>query len=143
MILSNRFDPQNQSSFAEAKKLLFMHTLFAIFSWHLEPAGTQPLADILLSLNHPYKQVREMMGGVLNEVFQQRWKPGFASPENVLLKYREESTKVGYPPTELDEMDKERFGGILECLQKWKVEQNEMTPVPIGPTNYRDGSKTG
>jgi proteasome activator subunit 4 len=89
------------------------------------------------NLHHPYKQVREVIGGNLNEILQIQWVPSVESVD-VLL---EQANHVATIPISIqDGQLQEKLDRIIENLKVWR---QEIEPTATaGSTKYGNASKT-
>ncbi|ORX56233.1 hypothetical protein DM01DRAFT_330261 [Hesseltinella vesiculosa] len=83
-VLATGFDPTSDAAFTEASKLTYVHSIIMGMKWRFQPWSGDLLALYIQNLNHPYKQVREVLGRNMNDMMQIQWIPGFASVSDAL-----------------------------------------------------------
>jgi proteasome activator subunit 4 len=81
-----RFDPHSDAAFAEARKLIFVRAMMVGLKWRFKPwAKRDGLLELYLDhLDHPYKQVREVIGANINDIMQIQWVPSYPSVDHLL-----------------------------------------------------------
>ncbi|KAI8099232.1 uncharacterized protein BX664DRAFT_272366 [Halteromyces radiatus] len=107
LLLEAQFDPQSDAAFAEARKLLFIHAMVVGLKWRFKPWGNDLLGLYLNHLNHPYKQVREVIGANINDIMQIQWIPSYSSVSS-LLDYNARSDGVGNVPYVLNQAEQQK-----------------------------------
>ncbi|KAJ3354573.1 hypothetical protein HDU83_005024 [Entophlyctis luteolus] len=66
--LNWNFDMENLSFFNESKKMMFINVIVRMFSWKLTRRYPQLLGKLFEILAHPYQQVRENLGSLIELV---------------------------------------------------------------------------
>lgn len=137
VIMSAEFDPTSYAAFSEARKLLFVRALLISLTWRALPKSRELLDTYIDNLHHPYKQVREVIGGNLNEILQIQWVPSVESVD-VLL---DQANHVATIPISIqDGQLQEKLDRIIENLKVWR---QEIEPTATaGSTKYGNASKT-
>jgi proteasome activator subunit 4 len=142
LVLEAELDPTSDAAFNESRKLLLSRTLVVKLQWRFNPWIEKILPSYLGNIQHPYKQVREVIGGNIDELVQIEWIPSVTSVQN-LLKANASTDGVGNVPTQPTiPAQKERIEYIRKQLEMWFKEQSN-TVVTGGISDYSHGSKTG
>lgn len=137
VIMSAEFDPTSYAAFSEARKLLFVRAVLISLTWRAIPKANELLDTYISNLHHPYKQVREVIGGNLNEILQIQWVPSVSSVDELL---QASQSQVVVPITIQDSQLQERIDTIIKSLQTWR---QEIEPTATaGSTKYGNASKT-
>ncbi|RCI01929.1 hypothetical protein CU098_000361, partial [Rhizopus stolonifer] len=118
LILSGELDPTSDAAFNESRKLLLVRSLTSSLQWRFEPLNARLLPTYLDNIQHPYKQVREVIGVNMNELLQLEWIPSYSSVSH-LLQANAASDGVGNVPTTLTATQKERMDVMLARLDEW------------------------
>lgn len=132
-----RLDMSTNAAFKESSKISLLQLVISTLGWHFQ-LERPIIDDFLKHLDHPYKGVREVMGGTLSSIFRSRYHESYKDLDT-LLEAQKSASSIGtrpYQPTE-------EFTGIItdvfERLEKWRLER---TPGIQTPTPYTQGSKT-
>lgn len=105
--------------------------------WHFQ-LEKPILEDLLAHLDHPYKQVREVIGTMLSTIFFIQFHESYPDVP-ALLKAQKDASSVGtqpYKPTEVYSR------ALTEALKKLEVWRKERTPGTQQPTPYTQAAKT-
>ncbi|KAI7863239.1 hypothetical protein BDF14DRAFT_1734412 [Spinellus fusiger] len=139
LILRADFDPTSDAAFSESTKLLLVCKLMTCLRWRLLPLCGSLLDTYLDHLQHPYKQVREVLGGNINELLQIQWVPALPCVEALLsLNARDGRDGTDNVPTSLSEQGQDkRIQQVITHLDTWLVEAKTDTS-----THYVNASKT-
>lgn len=143
LILEAEMDPTSDAAFNESRKLVLARTLMVCLQWRFHPLIERMLSMYLNNIQHPYKQVREILGFNINELLQLEWVPSYPSVPQLLA----ENAKidgVGNVPTALTPHQAERTQVILNKLDRWLEEMNQSNAVTSnsGSSDYAHASKT-
>jgi proteasome activator subunit 4 len=141
VILSAEFDPTSYAAFSEARKLLFVRALLTTMTWRALPKSTELLDIYFDNLHHPYKQVREAIGGNINEILQIQWVPSIGSVKELLaFNQSSEPNAATIPISIQDPLLEEKLTKVIENLKIWR---QEIEPTATaGSTKYANASKT-
>jgi len=93
-ILSNKLDPNSSSFFAETKKLSLMKLVTMSLGFRLETIGL--VDELRVDFPNPYQQVREVLGGVWNELLQLQGYESFATPAETVQACARHFTEQGF-----------------------------------------------
>ncbi|KAI9254007.1 hypothetical protein BY458DRAFT_521472 [Sporodiniella umbellata] len=137
ILLSSELDPTSDAAFNEARKLLLVRAAIVKLQWRYLPLIPQLLPSYLNNLNHPYKQVREVIGGNIYELLQYDWVPSYPSID-LLLKANAASDGVGNVPIDLNPQQQSFVQEIIHKLDTWLADMNGNTVA----SDYAHGSKT-
>ncbi|KAJ3398810.1 hypothetical protein HDU80_008541 [Chytriomyces hyalinus] len=151
MIFKWKLDPTSQSFFMESKKLTFMKVIVSHFKWRVSAYFPTLLQDLFSVVRHPYQQVRDVLGVLLNEITQLLWTPSANNVSDVLLwnvqsqgghrvdVYSANSNFKGVVPVEPHTISKPLFEKLFADMQQWRqvVRTNN-----VGPSDYGNASKT-
>ncbi|ORY39104.1 hypothetical protein BCR33DRAFT_662528, partial [Rhizoclosmatium globosum] len=83
-VFSWKLDPSAQSFFTESKKLTLLKIVVSSFKWRLLPLYPALLAELFSQVRHPYQQVRDVLGVLIDEVLQLLWYPAANSIGQVI-----------------------------------------------------------
>ncbi|KAJ1565665.1 hypothetical protein HK096_000529, partial [Nowakowskiella sp. JEL0078] len=90
LILNSRLDPNSKSFFAEAKKLSLVRQILSAYSWRLNLLVANPTDENNLLISyfeniwHPYNQVRELIGGAIDQIATNVWNVSAPNVEYLL-----------------------------------------------------------
>ncbi|KAI9261229.1 hypothetical protein EDC94DRAFT_122877 [Helicostylum pulchrum] len=141
LILESELDPTSDAAFNESRKLLLVRALVITLQWRFEPSIQRVLPTWLNNIQHPYKQVREVIGVNINEVLQLEWIPSYPSVESLLVA-NAETDGVGNVPTTLTPGQAERCEKVIAKLDTLLREMNDNKTTPSGSSDYAHASKT-
>ncbi|RUP06523.1 armadillo-type protein [Jimgerdemannia flammicorona] len=139
LIFRVEFDPTSHAAFAEARKLLFIRAVLTSFTWRFLPESRKLLETYISNIRHPYKQVREVIGGNINELLQIQWIPSQPSVNELLRKNATGGDSVGNIPVEMNGYLKTILDELTRNLATWRAEKK---PASSGSTEYGNASKT-
>lgn len=144
-----RFDPHSDAAFAEARKLIFVRAMMVGLKWRFKPwANRDGLLELYLNhLDHPYKQVREVIGANVNDIMQIQWVPSYSSV-GYLLDLNAQTDGVMQVPFSLDLNEHERkvqLNAIINVLDSGFTYAPSALKESAGkaPNHYTTTSKTG
>ncbi|KAI8387347.1 hypothetical protein BD560DRAFT_321031 [Blakeslea trispora] len=140
LILADELDSTSDAAFNESRKLLLVRSLTSSLQWRFKPIAQTLLPTYLSNLQHPYKQVREVIGVNINELLQLEWVPSYASVPR-LLESNATSDGVGNVPTTLNDAQKERIDHTISNLDRWFAEMVQ-SDVKYATSDYAHASKT-
>ncbi|CAJ0904050.1 1258_t:CDS:10 [Entrophospora sp. SA101] len=139
LILKSKVDLTSHASFAEAKKLSFVNTLFNSFSWRMIPKS-KPLLEVYFeNLRHPYKQVRDVIAANINLLLQIQWHPSASNIDEILESNIKCGNGMGYVPMSMDVNFKQTLDESVRLLAIWKTEKK---PASEGSSEYGNAGKT-
>ncbi|KAI7908029.1 uncharacterized protein BX663DRAFT_425475 [Cokeromyces recurvatus] len=141
LILEAELDPTSYAAFNEARKLLLVRALIVSLKWKFKPLICKILPTYINNIQHPYKQVREVIGVNINELLQLEWVPSYPSVHN-LLKANSIIDGVGNVPTTLNAEQSERMKVVVQHLDNWLTEMTTSGDIMSSTTNYAHASKT-
>lgn len=142
LILEAELDPTSDAAFNESRKLLLVRALVITLQWRFEPLSQKILPTYFNNIQHPYKQVREVIGVNINELLQLEWIPSYPSVKSLLIA-NAKTDGVGNVPTTLTPVQAERVELVTCKLDTWLEEMNKNKTGPSGSSNYAHASKTG
>ncbi|KAI8975614.1 hypothetical protein BDF20DRAFT_879640 [Mycotypha africana] len=141
LIVEDTLDPLSDAAFNESRKLLLTRALLSTLQWRSKPLCQKLLLIYLNNINHPYKQVREVIGSNINVIHQIEWLPAFGSVEQLLLANKS-TDGIGNVPSSLTYEQQERIDAINSKLDSWFTEVRQSKTLMAGSRNYAHGSKT-
>jgi proteasome activator subunit 4 len=148
MILSQRPDPKNSSFFEESRKLFFIREVLAYSSFQLGLDQIQTLQKMLIApanLCSPYKQVRDVLGNVTNELFELQCSPGFLTVDDVVAHCaRVHGEGLGYGGSLPSDMTSS-INQLSQQIDTWKA-KDVAAGIPnskVGSTEYSNACKLG
>ncbi|KAI9246724.1 hypothetical protein BDA99DRAFT_526780 [Phascolomyces articulosus] len=143
LILGAKVDPTSDASFVEARKLILAHVLINSLGWRANPLIDPLLGEYMNHIDHPYKQVREVLGDNISSILQRQWIPNHPDIKT-LLQYNaspEANGGVGNVPIKMDPKIAPHVEQLLTKLDQWQVEAKSATEVE-GTKTYTNASKT-
>ena len=142
MILKAKVDPTSDAAFAEARKLILAHILINSLGWRANPLVDPLLSEYMEHIDHPYKQVREVLGDNISSILQRQWTPSYPDIKTLLrLNSESERGGVGNVPIQMDDRVAPHIEKLLVKLDKWQAEAKAATEVENTKT-YTNASKT-
>lgn len=136
-LASFRLDMHTSAAFKESSKIQLLQLAVGALGWHFQ--SHRPIQeDFLAHIDHPYKSVREIMGGTLSTIFRTRYHESYRDV-NTLLETQKAASSIGTRPYQPTEEFTGIMDGVLERLENWRKER------PAGaqtPTPYTQASKT-
>ncbi|KAI9483082.1 MAG: hypothetical protein EXX96DRAFT_599664 [Benjaminiella poitrasii] len=140
LILEAELDPTSDAAFNEARKLLLVRALIVSLKWRFESFVSRILPTYLNNIQHPYKQVREVIGVNINELLQLEYIPSYPSVQS-LLKANAANDGVGNVLTTLSAEQMNRVEVLTKRLDDWLVEMTTSSLLN-NSSNYAHASKT-
>ncbi|KAJ3008563.1 UNVERIFIED_CONTAM: hypothetical protein HDU68_003042 [Siphonaria sp. JEL0065] len=145
-----KLDPLAQSFFTESKKLTLLKIVVSNLKWRLLPLYPGLLAELFSQVRHPYQQVRDVLGVLIDEVMQLLWHPSADSVEEMIQwniqshgglhpnAYKSSDFKAVVPVVPHESV---RFlvGKLFEDMQVWRGIERVNN---VGPSDYGNSSKT-
>lgn len=116
IVFAYKIDQTTESFFQESKKIKFIKTMVKSCSWRYLPLLDPILNECILNLGNPYKQIRDVVGMTLRDIFGLLWYPSFSSSSALVL-----SAASG----QFRRLYKEQYDTILKTL-KSKITQNKL-----------------
>lgn len=142
LLLEAELDPTSDAAFNESRKLLLVRQVGVSLQWRFEPLIDRILPTYLNNIQHPYKQVREVIGVNINQLLQLEWIPSFPSVQR-LLEANAMTDGVGNVPTTLTEKQQHRVDVLNSRLDAWLAEvQQNSASILSGSSDYAHASKT-
>ncbi|KAF9155612.1 hypothetical protein BG015_009167 [Linnemannia schmuckeri] len=139
LIFNTPLDKDSTAAFSESKNLFFTRAALVSFSWRVSLLTPALREDCLHHATHPYKQVREILGHVINELFQLASHPSYKSVD-AFLKDQKALGGASSPMIEqMDEKSAHQVAELVKNLEKWRVER---PPAVQGASDYTNASKT-
>ncbi|CEJ03873.1 hypothetical protein RMCBS344292_17848 [Rhizopus microsporus] len=138
LLLSSELDPTSDAAFNEARKLLLIRAMVVKLQWRGLPLVDRLLPMHFNNLQHPYKQVREVIGGNIYEFLQLEWVPGVSSVDSLLRMHAKTGDGVGHMAAELNAEQQTRVTYIIQRLDQWFKEIDGNT----ASSDYAHASKT-
>ncbi|SMY22391.1 unnamed protein product [Zymoseptoria tritici ST99CH_1A5] len=132
-----RLDMESSAAFKESSKISMLQLVVGSAGWHFQ-LHRPIIEDFLEHLDHPYKSVREIMGGTLATIFRTRYHESYKDIPTLLEAQKAESS-IGTRPYQPSEEYTSTVKSIFERIEKWRLER------PAGvqtPTPYTQASKT-
>ncbi|KAF9396493.1 hypothetical protein CPC16_001175 [Podila verticillata] len=139
LLFNTPLDPDSTAAFAESKNLFFTRAALVSLSWRVSLLTPSLREDCLKHITHPYKQVREILGHVINELFQSSPHPSYKSVKELL---KAEAQTVGQRSRmveSLDDKSSHQIQTLTTSLANWRQERQ---PSIQGSSNYTNASKT-
>ncbi|KAF9979719.1 hypothetical protein BGZ75_009303 [Mortierella antarctica] len=141
LIFGTSLDKESTAAFSESKVMFFTRGVLISFSWRVSLLTPALRFECLQHIAHPYKQVREVLGPVINELYQLASHPSYASVDEFLKTQKQEvSSGSGVVDAFLDEKPAREIQDLVTNLDKWRVER---PPAIQGASEYTNAGKTG
>ncbi|CEP09555.1 hypothetical protein [Parasitella parasitica] len=143
LLLGAQLDPTSDAAFSESRKILLVRQLAISLQWRFEPLNQRILPTYLSNIQHPYKQVREVIGVNINELLQLEWIPSYPSVRYLLEANALLADGVGNVPTKLNARQQERVAILSSRLDAWLLEMNQNnSSEKSSASDYAHASKT-
>ncbi|KAI1320115.1 hypothetical protein EDD11_002087 [Mortierella claussenii] len=139
LIFNTPLDKDSTAAFSESKNLFFTRAVLVSLSWRVSLLTFALREDCLGHITHPYKQVREILGHVINEYFQLTPHPSYKSVSEFLTVQNQEIESSGALVGSLDEQSAHQISHLVQNLEKWRKERS---PASQGASDYTNASKT-
>ncbi|KAJ3196227.1 hypothetical protein HK101_009690 [Irineochytrium annulatum] len=146
IILNWKMDPTSQSFFTETKKLLLVRLVYTLTNWRLNRQIIPILKAMVENARNPYKQTRETMGAVMDEIIQHRFYPSADSVSVMVgwnlragfgVKVPLENPLPGMLPLSPDPELRVILDGFFASIAAWRVQ------VDAENKDYASACKTG
>ncbi|KAA8910242.1 putative proteasome activator subunit 4, partial [Sphaerosporella brunnea] len=134
---SFRLDMHSNAAFKESSKIQLLQQCIAAAGWHFQN-DTPILEDFLQHLDHPYKGVREAMGGTLGMIYRNQHHVSHDSVQ-ALMDSQAKGSPVGIAPYRPSAEFAATIDEIFKRLKQWR---HERTPGQQSPSSYTSASKT-
>jgi proteasome activator subunit 4 len=134
---SFRLDMDSNAAFKESSKIHLLQQCICDAGWHFR-LEKPILEDFMKHLDHPYKGVREAMGGTIASIYRTRYHESYKDVAT-LIKAQREASSLGIRPYEPTEEFSNTITTIFDRLEQWRKER------PAGqqtPSSYTSGGKT-
>ncbi|KAL9538165.1 hypothetical protein MBANPS3_011145 [Mucor bainieri] len=144
LLLQAELDPTSDAAFNESRKLLLVRQVCVSLQWRFEPLIHRILPTYLDNIQHPYKQVREVIAVNINQLLQLEWIPSFPSVQR-LLQANAMTDGVGNVPTTLTQgqQQQQRVDALNSRLDAWLAEMHRNSASTLsGSSDYAHASKT-
>jgi histidyl-tRNA synthetase len=115
-----------------------MRTLIRTGNWPIGQRVLPMLPRYIEHIHHPYQQVRDEIGRMINEILRSNSLIHFASPEERMA--RDLACAGSHITTTHDQECIKVFKTVLEQLDAWHA---ELQPTANGASDYINASKTG
>ncbi|KAG0312267.1 hypothetical protein BGZ99_009606 [Dissophora globulifera] len=139
LIFNTPLDKDSTAAFSESKNLFFTRAVLVSMSWRVSLLTSALREDCLGHINHPYKQVREILGHVINECFQLTPHPSYKSVSEFLRVQKSEGDAPSLMVESLDEKSAHQVAALVQNLEKWRIER---PPAIQGASDYTNASKS-
>lgn len=140
LLFNTPLDPDSTAAFAESKNLFFTRAALVSLSWRVSLLTPSLREDCLKHITHPYKQVREILGHVINELFQSSPHPSYKSVKELLNAEAQTIGQRSRVVESLDEKSSHQIQTLITSLANWRQERQ---PSIQGSSDYTNASKTG
>ncbi|CAO3568761.1 unnamed protein product [Mortierella alpina] len=140
LIFGTTLDKESTAAFSESKVMFFTRAVLVSFSWRVSLLTPALRFECLQHIAHPYKQVREILGPVINELYQLASHPSYASVDE-FLKAQKQGVSSGARAVDafLNEKPAREIQDLVQNLDKWRVER---PPAIQGASEYTNAGKT-
>ncbi|KAG0049518.1 hypothetical protein BGZ83_005704 [Gryganskiella cystojenkinii] len=139
LIFNTPLDKDSTAAFSESKNLFFTRAVLVSLSWRVSLLTPVLREECLRHISHPYKQVREILGHVINELFQLSSHPSYKSVKELLQDQAKQLDQPSRMVEELDEKSAHQVQLLRQSLSSWKESHK---PSIQGASDYSNASKT-
>ncbi|KAF9164493.1 hypothetical protein DFQ26_001384 [Actinomortierella ambigua] len=142
LIFGTPLDIESTAAFSEAKNLFFTNAVRVRCSWRISSLTPSLRETLLGQVAHPYKQVREILGIVLDGLFQDAFHPSYNNVSELLedhQTHQPENVESSRLMLGLDERHRRQIAALKESLEKWRAER---VPSAHGSSAYSNAGKT-
>ncbi|KAL8725379.1 MAG: hypothetical protein Q9166_007395 [cf. Caloplaca sp. 2 TL-2023] len=136
-LASFRLDMSSNAAFKESSKIQLLCQCVSDLGWHFQ-LDKPILEDFLTHIDHPYKGVREAMGGTLAVLYRTRYHESYKDVETFVDSQRM-SSSIGIAPYQPSEDFSKTIHNIFERLEAWR---HQREPGQQTPSSYTSGGKT-
>ncbi|KAL8654829.1 MAG: hypothetical protein Q9226_003276 [Calogaya cf. arnoldii] len=136
-LASFRLDMSSNAAFKESSKIQLLCQCVSDLGWHFQ-LEKPIIDDFLTHIDHPYKGVREAMGGTLAVLYRTRYHESYKDVETFMDSQRK-SSSIGMAPYQPSEGFSATIHKIFDRLEKWR---HEREPGQQTPSSYTSGGKT-
>ncbi|KAL8672872.1 MAG: hypothetical protein Q9168_002681 [Polycauliona sp. 1 TL-2023] len=136
-LASFRLDMSSNAAFKESSKIQLLCQCVSDLGWHFQ-LEKPIMDDFLTHIDHPYKGVREAMGGTLAVLYRTRYHESYKDVETFMDSQRK-SSSIGIAPYQPTEEFSATIHEIFDRLEKWR---HEREPGQQTPSSYTSGGKT-
>ncbi|KAI9330364.1 hypothetical protein DFJ73DRAFT_858866 [Zopfochytrium polystomum] len=144
LIFGWRIDPSPQSYFTETKKMIYAKVLINALNWRLAPWSQALLDDLIANIRHPYKQVRETIGGLLDDALGLSWYPSARSVNEIMARsvLKEPSGSLepfNVPIAPFDGPAGTKVLNVFAAMKEWRSQEQVNG---LESSDYGNASKT-
>ncbi|KAL8765883.1 MAG: hypothetical protein Q9209_007184 [Squamulea sp. 1 TL-2023] len=136
-LASFRLDMSSNAAFKESSKIQLLCQCVSDLGWHFQ-LEKPVLDDFLRHIDHPYKGVREAMGGTLAVLYRTRYHESFKDVETFVDSQRK-SSSIGMAPYQPTEDFSNTIHDVFDRLEQWRQQRE---PGQQTPSSYTSGGKT-
>ncbi|KAL8926314.1 MAG: hypothetical protein Q9172_001823 [Xanthocarpia lactea] len=136
-LASFRLDMSSNAAFKESSKIQLLCQCVSDLGWHFQ-LEKPIIDDFLTHIDHPYKGVREAMGGTLAVLYRTRYHESYKDVETFIDSQRK-SSSIGMAPYQPSEDFSKTIHEIFDRLEKWR---HQREPGQQTPSSYTSGGKT-
>ena len=143
----SKLDLDSQSFFSESKKIALLRCVLSNCGWRFRKTSNVIFLRYLNQIQHPYQQVRSVLGRSLNACVQNIWSPGFKNVQEALLgNFQNKSggvgIQVGLGDVPIQSNYSNELNTLLSRIEDWKIVAIN-TSVKGTPTDFSMACKTG
>lgn len=136
-LASFRLDMSSNAAFKESSKIQLLCQCVSDLGWHFQ-LEKPILEDFLAHIDHPYKGVREAMGGTLAMLYRTRYHESYKDVDSFIDSQRK-SSSIGEAPYQPTEEFSKTIHDIFDRLEQWR---HAREPGQQTPSSYTSGGKT-
>ncbi len=137
LLASFKLDMSSNAAFKESSKIQLLQQCVSDLGWHFQ-LEKPVIEDFIKHLDHPYKGVREAMGGTLATIYRTRYHESYKDTDT-LVEDQKVASSIGTRPYQPSEEYSKTMTDIFSRLEKWRLERKPGSQVP---SSYTSGSKT-
>ncbi|MCJ1312178.1 hypothetical protein MMC25_005852 [Agyrium rufum] len=134
---TQKLDMSSNAAFKESTKIQFLQICVVDAGWHFQ-LEKPILEDYLAHLDHPYKGVREAMGGTIAQLYRTRYHESYRNIQ-ALIEDQNAASSLGKKPYVPSEDFTKNIEKVFAQLEIWRKER---TPGQQTPSSYTSASKT-
>ncbi|KAF9193043.1 hypothetical protein BGZ51_004276 [Haplosporangium sp. Z 767] len=122
LIFNTPLDKDSTAAFSESKNLFFTRAVLVTLSWRISLLTPSLREDCLQHVAHPYKQVREILGPVINELFQIAPHPSYKNVKD-FLRIQKQACEV--------------LAWVFQALSSYRVQATYGVVLPLVPELFQ------
>jgi len=132
-----RLDMSSNAAFKESSKIQLLQECMSEVGWRFQ-LEKPILEDFLAHIDHPYKAVREAIGGTLATIYRSRYHESYRDV-SAFVEHQRSVSPLGSRPWQPTAQFTETIRDVFARIEQWRLER---PPGQTTPSSYTNGSKT-